>query len=86
MVSPEERSWCETHSLGHEFLLAANYLNSDSRPSHLAPTFVLYIHAIEMALKSYLLRKGLTKHQLQRISVSAGLNPRFFAAVGLGRT
>jgi hypothetical protein len=68
MVSPEERSWCETHSLGHEFLLAANYLNSDSRPSHLAPTFVLYIHAIEMALKSYLLRKGLTKHQLQRIS------------------
>jgi hypothetical protein len=58
MVSPEERSWCETHSLGHEFLLAANYLNSDSRPSHLAPTFVLYIHAIEMALKSYTFTQG----------------------------
>jgi len=54
--------------LGNEFLLAANKLNPGSNGYGGSPVYVLYIHAIEMALKSYLLRMGVEKPRLRRVS------------------
>jgi hypothetical protein len=64
-VSDNERAWCEAHFLAGEFLRAGNTLGVTAAHSNGAPVYVLYIHAIEMALKSYLLRKGLTKDKVR---------------------
>ena len=66
-VSDVERASCEAHFLAGEFLTDATALGGALGTENGAPVYVLYIHAIEMALKSYLLRRGVTEQQLKRM-------------------
>lgn len=81
-VSAEERTWLEAHSIGCEFIWAANKLVPNRTGYGGAPVYVLYAHAIEMVLKSFLLRMGKSKTQLKKISHD--LNKLLTEAKGLG--
>ncbi len=67
-VSAEERAWVETHILGTEFLRAAQRFGSNPHEYAGAPVYFLYIHAVELALKSFLLRAGCTEEKLKKLS------------------
>ncbi|MCE2580715.1 hypothetical protein LDL36_20150 [Komagataeibacter sp. FNDCR1] len=66
-TSAEERNWVEAHFISESFASSADFLVGQERFKVNPSLYFLYAHAIEQAIKGYLLGRGTPQNEVKKL-------------------